>query len=243
MVSGADLFSNLHSCSSRGRSRGSRALRSRRPQGPENQTKTRGRIYHFIFPKVCPANSLNPGKCDERPGRVQNKPSLPRRPGEPLGGDWPPARPDPGPPDTPPPGRPSRSTRPTRPTRSARSANGLNGPLLALNSAFKAGLVGDRNRDKSAGWPSTPSIYQSATIEVFGLWPPFVASCPHDGCTKLHGMPAQCLHKAACAPLVLVWLGPQTQTACMTVHFKEASPHNAFCEAACLEAAFLEAVL
>ena len=149
----------------------------------------------------------------------------------------PPARPDPGPPDTPPPGRPSRSTRPTR------STNGLNGPLLALNSAFKTGLVGDRNRDKSAGWLSTPSIYQSATIEVFGLWPPFVASCPHDGCTKLHGMPAQCLHKAACAPLVLVWLGPQTQTACMTVHFKEACPHNAFCEAACLEAAFLEAVL
>ena len=87
LVSGADLFSNLHYCSSRGRSRGSRALRSRRPQGPENQTKTRGRIYHFIFPQVCPANLLNPGKCDERPGRVQNKPSLPRRPGEPLGGD------------------------------------------------------------------------------------------------------------------------------------------------------------
>ncbi len=210
------MFSNLHSCSSRGRSRGSRALRSRRPQGPENQTKTRGRIYHFIFPKICPANLLNPGKCDERPGRVQNKPSLPRRPGEPLGGDWPPpARPDPGPPDTPPPGRPSRSTRPTR------STNGLNGPLLALNSAFKTGLVGDRNRDKSAGWSSTPSIYQSATIEVFGLWPPFVASCPHDGCTKLHGMPAQCLHKAACAPLVLVWLGPPTQTACMTVTLKK----------------------
>ncbi len=44
MVSGADLWCNLHYVSSRGRSR--RA---------ENRPKTRGRIYHSISPKVRPA--------------------------------------------------------------------------------------------------------------------------------------------------------------------------------------------
>ena len=48
-ISGADFWRNLHYFSSRGRSRISRG-----PQGVENRPKTRGTIYHFILPKVCP---------------------------------------------------------------------------------------------------------------------------------------------------------------------------------------------
>ncbi len=56
LVSGAELWCNLHYFSSQSRSRGSRGP----PWAPRgrNRQKTRGRIYHFILPKVCPEDRL-----------------------------------------------------------------------------------------------------------------------------------------------------------------------------------------
>jgi hypothetical protein len=70
LVSWADFWCNLHYFSSRGRSRGSRGP-PWTPRGGKS-AKSRGRIYHFILPKVCPdptgidhrCGSLNVNRCD-----------------------------------------------------------------------------------------------------------------------------------------------------------------------------------
>ncbi len=61
LVSGAELCCNLRYFSSRGRSRGSRAP----PWAPRGRksAENRGRIYHFILPKVCPVHT-GPGRLD-----------------------------------------------------------------------------------------------------------------------------------------------------------------------------------
>ncbi len=51
LVSGFDFWCNLYYFWSRGRFRGSRGL-----PWAENRPKTRGRLYQFILPEVCPVN-------------------------------------------------------------------------------------------------------------------------------------------------------------------------------------------
>jgi hypothetical protein len=57
----------------------------RGPQGAENQPKTRGRIYRFILPKVCPGVGAKrepggaewlPNRAREHPDRALSKPPL-----------------------------------------------------------------------------------------------------------------------------------------------------------------------